>query len=149
MSSLRLFLLSGLGIAAGGLIAVQSVLNASLGQRTGYLGSGLILTIISALTLILLIVIFPSTADFSELPGFSEWYLYVGGVLGVAIIAIPIFLVPRIGATSTLTAIVLGQLTTALVIDHFGLFASPTIKINLARAAGVLLVALGAYLAGR
>jgi uncharacterized membrane protein YdcZ (DUF606 family) len=45
--------------------------------------------------------------------------------------------------------LVLGQLTTALVIDHFGLFASPSIKINLARSAGVLLVALGAYLVGR
>ena len=92
MSSLRLYLISGLGIVAGGLIAVQSVLNASLGQRTGYLGSGLILTFISALTLLVLILIFPSTADFRDLPGFSEWYLYVGGILGVAIIAIPIFL---------------------------------------------------------
>ncbi|MBN2554653.1 MAG: DMT family transporter [Anaerolineales bacterium] len=36
-----------------------------------------------------------------------------------------------------------------LLIDHFGLLASPKIEINLARVAGELLVAAGAYLVGR
>ena len=76
-------------------------------------------------------------------------YLYFGGVLGVAILAAPIYLVPRIGTTSTLIAIVLGQSLIALLIDHFGFFASPKIEINLARGIGVLLVAVGAYLVGR
>jgi transporter family-2 protein len=142
-------LLSGLGILAGGLIALQSVLNASLGQRIGNFGSVLVLTFISAIVLIVLIFIFPSTASLRNLPGISEWYLYVGGILGVAILAIPIYLVPRIGTTSTLIAIVLGQSIIALVIDQFGLFASPKIEMNLARGIGVLLVAVGAYLVGR
>jgi transporter family-2 protein len=142
-------LLSGLGVIAGGLIAIQSVLNASLGQRAGNLGSVLLLTLLSAITLIVLIFIFPATANLSNLPGISEWYLYLGGVLGVAILVTPIYLVPRIGTTSALIAIVLGQTLFALIIDHFGLFASPKIEINLARGIGVLLVIIGAYLVGR
>jgi transporter family-2 protein len=142
-------LLSGLGVIAGGLIAIQSVLNASLGQRAGNLGSVLLLTLLSAVTLIVLIFIFPATANLSNLPGISEWYLYLGGVLGVAILVTPIYLVPRIGTTSALIAIVLGQTLFALIIDHFGLFASPKIEINLARGIGVLLVIIGAYLVGR
>ncbi|NOR88772.1 MAG: hypothetical protein GQ524_00815 [Anaerolineales bacterium] len=149
MSSLRLILLSGLGIVAGGLIAIQSVLNSSLGQRIGNFGSVLVLTFISTIVLIVLIFFFPSTSNLSNLPGFSEWYLYIGGFLGVAILAIPIYLVSRIGTTSALIAIVLGQSSIALVIDHFGLFASPKIEIDLARGVGVLLVAVGAYLVGR
>jgi len=146
---LRLILLSGLGIVAGGLIAIQSVLNSSLGQRIGNLGTVLVLTFLSAILLIVLIFFFPSTSNFRNLPGISEWYLYIGGFLGVAILAAPIYLVPKIGTTSTLIAIVLGQSLIALVIDHFGLFASPKIEINLARGIGVLLVAGGAYLVGR
>jgi len=142
-------LLTGLGIIAGGLIAIQSVLNASLGQRIGNLGSVLVLTLISAVTLVILIIIFPASSNLSSLPSLSEWYLYIGGVLGVAILAAPIFLVPRVGTTSTLIAIVLGQLTIALVIDQFGLFASPKIGISSVRILGILLVALGAYLVGR
>ena len=149
MSSLRLILLSGLGIVAGGLIAIQSVLNSSLGQRIGNLGTVLALTFISAILLIVLIFFFPSTSNFRNLPGISEWYLYIGGFLGVGILAAPIYLVPRIGTTSTLIAIVLGQSIIALVIDQFGLFASPKIEINLARGVGVLLVTVGAYLVGR
>lgn len=146
---MRLILLSGIGVVAGGLIAIQSVLNASLGQRIGNLGSVLVLTFVSTITLILLILFFPSTSSLSNMPGISEWYLYIGGVLGVAILAAPIFLVPRIGTTSTLIAIVLGQLTVALLIDQFGLFASPKIGINYVRLIGILLVVLGAYLVGR
>jgi len=146
LKSISLF---GLGVLAGGMIAIQSVLNAALGQRTGNLGSVLILTLVSIATLAVLILQFPGTADFRSLPGLSQWYLYAGGVLGVAILAAPIFLVPRIGATTTLVAFVMGQLLAALAIDHFGLFAAPTIKATLVRLIGVALVASGALLVAR
>lgn len=149
MSAIRFLLLSGLGVIAGGLIAIQSVLNASLGQRAGNLGSALLVTLLSVVILIVLIFVFPSTINLSNLPGLSEWYLYIGGALGVAILLTPIYLVPRIGTTSALTAIVLGQTLFALIIDHFGLFASPKIEINIARVFGVLLVIIGAYLVGK
>lgn len=149
MNTTRLLLLYGLGAIAGGMIAIQSVLNSTLGQRLGNLGSVLVLTIVSITTLIILILIFRDTADFKQLPSFSEWYLYAGGVLGIAILAAPIFLVPRIGTTSTLVAIVLGQMVMALLIDHYGLFASPKIEVNLLRVLGIALVTLGAFLVGR
>jgi transporter family-2 protein len=147
--SFRLIILLGLGTIAGGLISIQNVLNSSLGQRIGNLGSVLTLTFISAAVLIVLILFFPSTSNFRNLPSFSEWYLYIGGFLGVAILAAPIYLIPRIGTTSTIISIVLGQTLIAIIIDHFGLFASPKIEINLARGVGVLLVAMGAYLVGK
>ena len=149
MSNLKTLLLSSVGIVAGGMIAIQSVLNSSLGQRAGNLGSVLVLTLISVITLIILIVAFPTTANFQRLPDLSEWYLYVGGVLGVVILAAPIYLVPRIGTTSTLVAIVLGQLLLALLIDHFGLFASPKIEVKQTRIVGALLVAIGAFLVSK
>jgi transporter family-2 protein len=147
--SSKVLLLSGIGVITGGLIAIQSVLNSSLGQRTGNLGAVLLLTFVSAGGLILLIVCFPSTASFKNLPGSSEWYLYLGGILGIAILAAPILLVPRIGTTSTLISIILGQSIMALLIDQFGMFASPKVEISIARIIGVFLVAVGAYLVGR
>lgn len=146
---MRFFFLISLGITAGAMITIQSVLNATLGEKTGNLGSVLLLTITSILMLLLLIVIFPKSANFKQIPGPSEWFLYLGGVLGVVILAAPIFLIPRIGATSTLTALVVGQLLLALLIDHFGLFSSPKIEINLARVLGVILLVVGAFLVRR
>jgi transporter family-2 protein len=149
MTSLKLISLFSLGIIAGGMIAVQSVLNASLGERAGNLGAVLLLTLVSTGILIILILFFPSTGIFSRLPGISEWYLYLGGILGVGILAAPILLVPKIGTTSTVVAIILGQTLLALIIDHFGLFASPKVEVTLMRLLGIVLVAVGAYLVGR
>jgi transporter family-2 protein len=142
-------LLSALGVLAGGLIAIQSVLNSALGQRTGTLGSVLLLTLVSVASLVVLIVLFPKTADFQRMPGPSEWYLYVGGLLGVAIVASPIILIPRIGAAATLSAIVLGQLLFAVVIDHFALLSTPKTEADLPRILGIGLVVLGALLVSK
>ncbi|MBN2554652.1 MAG: DMT family transporter [Anaerolineales bacterium] len=48
------------------------------------------------------ILLFPASADFRHLPGLKEWSLYLGGALGVAILAAPIFPVPRIGTIATM-----------------------------------------------
>lgn len=135
-----------LGTSAGALIAVSSVLNAGLGKRAGELGSVLLVALVSVAVLLPLVVILPGAADLRHLPGPSEWYLYAGGVFGAAIVAAPIVLVPRIGATPTLTALVFGQLTAALVIDHFGFFGVPKAEITLVKLAGLALLVAGAFL---
>jgi transporter family-2 protein len=143
---MKFFTLFAIGVVAGSMITIQSVLNAALGKKTGNLGSVLLLTLVSILVLLILITLFPGTANLRNMPGISEWYLYLGGVLGVAILAAPIFLIPRIGATSTLTALVVGQLCLALIIDHFGLFTFPKIEINLTRVMGIVLFIAGVFL---
>lgn len=144
--SARLLALFAIGIAAGALVAIQSVLNAALGKRAGDLGSLLILASISVVAILPLIFIFPSGSNFRGLPGLSQWYLYLGGVVGMLIVAAPIFLVPRIGATATLTALVVGQLTLAVIIDHFGLLGVPRNELTITRILGVLILVLGTLL---
>lgn len=136
----------GIAVFAGSLITIQSVLNSALGEQTGNLGSVLILTGVSLVVLLILVGAFPGMADLRHLPGLSQWYLYVGGILGIAILAVPIFLIPRLGATATLTGLVVGQLLLAVLIDHFGIFNVPRVEIGLTRIFGILLLALGAYL---
>jgi transporter family-2 protein len=144
--SIKVLALFGVGIVAGALITVQSVLNAGLGKRTGDLGSVFVLTIVSILVLAPLIVLLPGVANLRGIPGPAQWYLYAGGVLGIAILAAPIVLVPRIGATATLTALVVGQLVLAVVVDHFGLLGVPRSPIGPARILGVAILALGTLL---
>ena len=136
----------GLGVLAGAMITIQSVLNSALGKRIEILGSVITATIVSLFILLISILIFPGSANFKRIPGADEWYLYMGGILGIAILAAPIFLIPRIGATSTLTAIVVGQLLLALILDHYGLFDFPKIEISPIRIVGILLLGIGAYL---
>lgn len=142
----RLLLLFAVGVSAGATIAFQSIINAALGRRTGNLGSVLIVTLVSIAFAALLILLFPGEAKFNDLPQLNDWYLYLGGILGTVIVVAPILLVPRIGTTATLSAIVVGQLVAALVIDHFGLFGMPRIEVTLARILGLVLLLAGAFL---
>lgn len=143
---MRFFALFMVGTAAGAMIALQSVLNSVLGKRAGDLGSVFVLTLISSAVLLPLMLFFPSTANFRHLPGASEWYLYLGGILGIVILAAPILLVPRIGATSTVTALVVGQLALAVVLDHFGVLGLPRAEITPAKVLGLLLLILATLL---
>ena len=118
MSDPRFFLFSAFGVLAGAALAVQSILNASLAQRTGTLLSLVVLALIGTSTLVLLALLLPSQLSLRSLPGLSHWYLYIGGFLGLLILATPILLVPRIGTAATLVSIVFGQLVLALILDH-------------------------------
>jgi transporter family-2 protein len=141
----RLLLLFVLGVVAGALITLQSIINAGLGKRAGDLGAVFVVTLVSIAALIPLLLLFPSTGHLRSLPGPSQWYLYLGGLLGIIIILAPILLVPRIGATATLTALVVGQLGLAVIIDQFGLLGAPRIALSPARLLGVLLLVLGTF----
>jgi transporter family-2 protein len=145
LSDPRFLVFSALGALAGATLAVQSVLNATLAHRAGILPALVVLALIGTSTLMLLALLSPSQISLRSLPGLSHWYLYLGGFLGVLILATPVFLVPRIGTAATLISIVFGQLALALVLDHFGFLGTPRIAITPTRALGVLIAAVGAF----
>ena len=68
------------------------------------------------------------------------------GILDIDIITAPILLIPRIGATSTLSAMVIGQLSLAMIIDQFGFLGAQKIPIDLTKIIGVLLLIFTTFL---
>lgn len=86
-------------------------------------------------------------------PRFSEsfssgasWISWTGGVFGAIFIGIAILMVPRLGAATTLTLIVVGQMIGSLAFDHFGLLGIQQQSISLMRVAGVACLVLGVVL---
>lgn len=76
----------------------------------------------------------------------SPWYTYLGGVLGVLIVYGVVRSIPKVGVAPATTAIILGQVLTATVIDHFGLFGMERLPFTWYKVAGTLLMAGGAWL---
>jgi len=145
----QLVLLLMIGVAAGSLVTVQNILNATLGRYVGTLGAVLVVAAIGLLIIVAAVLVVPHAATLGAMPGPGQWYLYLGGLFGILIVVVPVFLVPRIGATATITAIVVGQLSMALVADQVGLFGTPRFEITATRLAGVVLLAAGAFLVVR
>lgn len=69
----------------------------------------------------------------------------LGGVIGVLIIYMVARSIPRVGAAPATTAIIVGQVLTAVLVDHLGLFGLQKIPFNALRLVGVALLALGGW----
>ena len=54
--------------------------------------------------------------------------------------------IPRAGVANATTAIIIGQLITALLIDHFGLFGLEKVPFTFWKGLGLACLAAGGYL---
>jgi transporter family-2 protein len=73
-------------------------------------------------------------------------WMWIGGLMGFTVVTAITYAQPRIGATAVIGILIAGQLVMGAVIDRFGLFGVHQIAISPTRAAGILLLAVGAGL---
>ena len=73
-------------------------------------------------------------------------WMWLGGVMGATVVFAITFAQPRIGATATIGILIAGQLVMGAVIDRYGFFGVERIGISLPRAAGIVLLGIGAAL---
>src|SRR5699024_3456576 len=76
----------------------------------------------------------------------APWYSYLGGVLGVAIVYLVVASIAKVGVAPATTAIIVGQVSTAALIDFFGLFGTKPLPFNYLKILGLVLMAGGAWL---
>ena len=135
-----------LAVIGGVLLAVQAPTNALLGKASG---SPIVAAFISFLigTIALGAAVFGTSGRLFD-PSLKQvpWYAWLGGFYGAFFVAVAAFGAPRVGIGVLLTAAIAGQLAAALVLDHFGLFGLARHPVTLTRAAGLLLVLVGAAL---
>jgi bacterial/archaeal transporter family-2 protein len=141
MSQILLLVLMFLGGIA---IAVQPSINGSLALKTGALESSLISFAVGTLFLAA-VVLFAGKGSLKGVANSSLWEL-TGGCLGAFFVTMTIVAIPRIGTTAALTTAIFAQLTTGVILDHFGLFGFRTIPLDSKRAIGVALLMVGAGL---
>jgi transporter family-2 protein len=121
---------------------LNSILGTHLGSpvaaSTILFGVGFILT-----GLVLAFVGLPTARGFSGVP----WWSYAAA-LGVVFYVLSVtWSAPRIGVGNAIFFVLLGQLIAAAAIDHFGLFGALKTTLTMKRALGLLVMALGVYLA--
>ncbi|HEX6638083.1 MAG TPA: DMT family transporter [Steroidobacteraceae bacterium] len=139
-----------LGIVAGFGLTVQVGMNSQLRKvlQSANLAA-LISFLVGTLALIALLLAvrapFPERAAFAAVP----WWAWLGGLLGAFYVASSTVVAVELGATTLLGLALLGQLTTALVIDHFGWLGLPVNPLTWSRVAGVALLGVGVWLVSR
>jgi transporter family-2 protein len=76
-------------------------------------------------------------------------WAWFGGLLGAFYVASSTVVAMELGATTLLGLALLGQLSTAVVLDHFGWLGLPENPITWTRVTGVALLAVGVWLISR
>ncbi|MBQ2888630.1 MAG: DMT family transporter [Firmicutes bacterium] len=131
---------------AGMLMAVQGSINGQVSKIIGTLeGNFLMHSVGLAIIFLLLFVVGIGDGDWRKLPELP-WYGYLSGLINVVIIYGVMVSIPRLGAASATTAIVAGQVATAVLIDWLGMFGLEKTPFSYTQAVGVAVLALGVKL---
>lgn len=76
----------------------------------------------------------------------TPWWVWTGGILGALYVALALVLVTKLGSGVLFSAVVLGQMIAALLIDQFGLLGAVKHEITPPRVLGVVMIVSGVAL---
>jgi len=143
---MKLALLPLLSAAIAGIsMALQGSFNTVLSKVIGLMEANFVVHVIGTATLFLLLCFGLGHGDLSRL-GDAPWYAYLGGILSIVILYTVMASISKLGVAVATTVIIVGQVSAALIIDHFGLFGLRAIPFTWWKLVGVALLAAGAKL---
>jgi bacterial/archaeal transporter family-2 protein len=146
MQGLLYLLAFGAGLVLVLQVGMNSTLRAVLDNP---LAAALISFLVGTLALALYMLVtrtpWPARAQLASVPAWC-WY---GGVFGAFYVVTSVIVGPRLGAATLLALIVLGQLLTSLLVDHFGWVGFPQHPLTLLRLTGAVLLFAGVLLITR
>lgn len=133
-----------LGILAGLVLPIQTLVNTRLRASTGTpFSSSMISFAVGTITL-LIVATAVIGGDYGIAQAFDEpLWIWFGGLLGVVALTGNILLFPHLGAVQTVVLPIAGQVIMGLIVDHFGLFESPQSSLTVVRAIGAIIVLIG------
>ena len=131
--------------AAGGLIALQAPINATLGKATGSLPAALISFMVGTIALAAIVVLAGQGGGVTSFGEAGPIYL-IGGLLGAVYVTCALIAVKSVGAGGVAAATITGQLTASVLLDRLGAFGLEETPLTLTRIAGVVLLLGGTYL---
>jgi transporter family-2 protein len=135
-----------LALVAGITMAFQGSLNAILGKAVGLLEATFVVHLVGTITVVLVLLLSRLGKNGLGQIGQAPWYAVLGGVLSVLIIYAVVASISKLGVSTATTAIIVGQVSAAVIIDHFGMFGLRQIPFTWWKLAGIALLATGAKL---
>lgn len=130
---------------AGVAMATQGSMNSALSKAIG-LSEATFVVHFSATVVMLIILILGIShgnwGNYSQVP----WYYYLGGFIGVLITYGVVVSIPKLGVAVATTAIIVGQVLTACLVDHFGFFGLEKVPFTWLKFLGLIFLSIGAKL---
>lgn len=139
-----LWIVALIGVLGGVAAGLQGPLAGVMAKHVGIMGSVFIIHLGG--TLAAAVFLFHPRA--AQLSGWRAvpWYALGAGVLGLVLVGALSYCIPRLGAASTMTLIIVAQLVVGALLDHFGLLVEQGRVFGPSRMLGVAVLLLGTWL---
>ncbi len=141
--------LLAMALVSGALMPMQAGINGLLAKEVcSALNAATISFSVGTLALLILALIQRDSVSFDTLKGLHWWH-WAGGLMGAFFVFTAAFVAPRIGALLFMALVLLGQLGSAVFLDHQGWIGYKEIPINLGKIAGLMLILGGVWVIRR
>jgi len=130
---------------SGLLMAVQGSFNAILSKEIGLAETTFLVHLLGAVLAFFYLAFWGGGLAPGRWLG-APWYAYLGGIISLFIIYLVAAQISAIGAANATTAIIVGQVLTAVAIDAMGFGGLKQFAFSWQQPAGLLLLAVGARL---
>ena len=147
MTTQALIFLMLVGVFSGAAIGLQGPMASIITHQLGIFESVFIIHLVGAL-IAFIPLLFKGGGKLSqwrELP----WYVFLGGLFGMIVFAAISYLIPRIGVTSSMMLIIVGQFIIGGVLDHYGLLGADVRSFSYTKLAGLAIMMFGAWISIR
>jgi transporter family-2 protein len=133
-----------IGILGGLAVGVQGPIVSQMSQRIGTMAGAFVVHVSGAILsgALLLALGGENIGNWRNL----SWYMFLSGSFGVVLYLTLNQTMPRLGATTALALIIIGQLVMGILIDQFGLFGVAVRPLDLVRLVGAGMLIAGGYL---
>ena len=126
-------------------IPVLAALNAALGRLIGspIVAAAILFTVAGIVTCTLALA-----TGLTPLKSAAQAprHLFFAGALSAFYVLSITFIAPKFGVGNAVCFVLLGQLVSAAAIDHFALFGAAQNSLNLIRASGIAVMAIGVWI---
>jgi len=139
-----------LALLAGAMLSVQTGVNVQLRAALGEpVAAALASFLVGTLGLGVLVLLSRVPVPIATAWQRSEWWQWIGGLLGACYIVVAIVVAPRLGAATFIAVVVAGQMLSSLVLDQYGWVGFAEHPVSPLRLLGAALVVGGVVLVQR
>ncbi len=131
-------------LAAGVGIPILAALNAALGRLIGSPAAAATVLFVVAFAVALSAAILTGPRALGLIAAAPK-HLLLGGVLVAFYVLSITWIAPSFGVGNAVFFVLIGQLLSTAVIDHYGLFGAQISPLTLTRAAGISIMAAGVW----
>jgi transporter family-2 protein len=132
-------------LAAGIGIPILAALNAQLGRIIGAPAAASVVLFAIAFLTALVAALITGPAALAKVASAPKHLLLAGVLIAFYVLSIT-YIAPHFGVGNAVFFVLLGQLISAALIDHFALFGATHNPLTLTRAAGIAVMAGGVFL---